>query len=657
MRRLLIFLTIIICATPVLSAPRWVPQTSPASQEINDVYFFDENIGFAVGNNKVIIKSTDGGRNWASVVSEVNNYNLNSIFFINSTLGYAAGSNLSGNGYILKTTDGGQNWVQINAPASSPAINAIFFIDQTHGWVATNRDSSATPHTIWRTDDGGNTWNEEINGILPADLSIDFYSIFFVDSNNGWAVNEVGRVYNTTNGDDIGGATWTEQFKTDVDLFDVFFTNSSVGWAVGSGGRIFKTIDGGTLWSLKTSGSGSLLRSVYFINTDQGWAVGDGDTILKTTDGGETWISEPGNVSGDLKAVYFVDQYDGWAVGGGGGANSIILKYSTPIITSVTRQHPTAGAVSWESQGALREITINGKNFISGATISFSGTGIALSNVNFVNSRQLKVNASISSTATVGFRDVTVTNPDQSSFTLSNAFEIRSGSGPGMPTISSIVVDGAVTETSGRKLTKLNPQVTCNLDATVGLSQSTVSFKILIGDPVEYYFDYPGSVLTVNPNDSTKGNVQSVLQNLKNFSTSAVSDAFVALNTAKSLYLYAEDLNSNPVRQLYDTVYFEGKKAGENDITNILTSPNYNPTPANPVTIQFESRTFTGDLSVNIIGLTGIVNKLNATINLGTNKINFNGTDFNGGLLPAGIYLVYFAGSDVKGKGKIVIQR
>jgi len=51
------------------------------------------------------------------------------------------------------------------------------------------------------------------------------------------------------------------------------------------------------------------------------------------------------------------------------------------------------------------------------------------------------------------------------------------------------------------------------------------------------------------------------------------------------------------------------------------------------------------------------VNKLNATITLGTNKINFSGTDFNGGLLPAGIYLVYFTGSDVKGKGKIVIQR
>jgi len=655
MRRLLILLTIIICATPVLSAPRWVPQTSPASQEINDVLFFDENTGFAVGNNRVLIKSTDGGRNWTSVIAEANNYNLNSIHFpnptVNTLVGYAAGQDPAGNGFVLKTTDGGVTWPPIATQPAIRAIQDIFFFDQNRGWIVTLRDPATT---IWRTDDGGTTWTDKVAGI--SDLGVDFYSVFFVDNINGWVVDEGAHIYNTID----GGENWTNQTPpgSSNDLLSIFFVNS-IGWAVGANGTIYKTTDGGTTpWLQKTSGSGgSRLTSVHFINTLQGWAVGMGDTILKTTDGGETWTSEPGNISGDLKSVYFVDQYDGWAVGGGGGANSIILKYSTPIITSVTRQHPTAGAVSWDNQGALREITVNGKNFLSGASISFSGTGITFSNVTFVNTRQLKVNVSISPNATVGFRDVTVTNPDQSSYTLPNAFEIRSGSGSGMPTISSIVVDGAVAATSGQKLTKLNPSVTCNLNAADGLSQNTVSFKILIGDPVEYYFDYPGSVLTVNPNDSTKGNVQSVLQNLKNFSTSAVSDAFVALSTAKSLYLYAEDLNSNPVRQLYDTVYFEGKKAGENDITNILTSPNYNPTPANPVTIQFESRTFTGDLSVNIIGLTGIVNKLNATITLGTNKINFSGTDFNGGLLPAGIYLVYFTGSDVKGKGKIVIQR
>jgi len=659
MKRLLILFTIILCATPILAAPRWIPQTSPTSQEVNDVYFFNENDGFAVGNNQVIIKSTDGGRNWSKVstVTEANNYNLNSIHFPagQTSVGYAAGTDPFDNGYILKTTNGGQNWNTITAPACR-SINRIFFINQNLGWIVTDSYSVTTPATIWQTDNGGSTWNEQVNGILSSDLLIDFYGLFFVNSNTGWVVNEVGRVYKT--GD--GGNTWIEQHKEDFDLFDIFFSTPTLGWAVGGNGTIIKTADGTSWYKKDSGGSNSLLRSVYFINANQGWAVGNGDTILKTTDGGESWTPESANIIGDLKSVYFIEEDNGWAVGGGGGENSIILKYMAPIVNSVTRHHPTLGEVSWDYQGALRELTVNGKNFISGAVVSFAksgGTGINLSATTFISSTKLKVNISISSLTTIGSWDVTVTNPDQSSHTLKNGFEIKDASGTGI-TISNINVEGAVQASAAKKLTKLNPPVTCSLNATNGLSPEAVAFKILIGDPVEYYYDYPGSVLTVNPSDFTKGNIRAILQNLKSFSNDAVSSAYVTLRSPKSFYLYAEDIMSNPARQLYATVYFEGARAGESDITNIIPSPNRNPTPSNPATIQFESREFTGNLNVNIIGLTGIASKTSVTVILGTNQMSFNGTDFNGDLLSSGIYLIYFTdASSVKGKGKLAIQR
>jgi len=63
-------------------------------------------------------------------------------------------------------------------------------------------------------------------------------------------------------------------------------------------------------------------------------------------------------------------------------------------------------------------LTIKGRNFVSSGgyipSISINGTGVTLDSttVNFLSSTELQVNASVSLDAPVGFRDITVTNPD-----------------------------------------------------------------------------------------------------------------------------------------------------------------------------------------------------------------------------------------------------
>src|SRR5437879_3388488 len=87
-----------------------------------------------------------------------------------------------------------------------------------------------------------------------------------------------------------------------------------------------------------------------------------------------------------------------------------------PAVTSV---NPNSGA-----QGqSLPSVVITGSNFQSGATCGF-GAGITVNSCAFNSATQLTANITISSTATVGTRNVTVTNPDNQTGTLTNGFSV-----------------------------------------------------------------------------------------------------------------------------------------------------------------------------------------------------------------------------------------
>jgi len=112
----------------------------------------------------------------------------------------------------------------------------------------------------------------------------------------------------------------------------------------------------------------------------------------------------------------------------------------TPTETSMmTGSPPTLPAIL--DQAATDEtITINGSNFQSGATVAFSGDGITLNGPPDVSSsqNQIKVNVSIDDTATLGTRDVVITNPDGGVDIEDGAFTVEP-----RPLITSVTLDGA----------------------------------------------------------------------------------------------------------------------------------------------------------------------------------------------------------------------
>lgn len=119
---------------------------------------------------------------------------LYSVFFINTTTGWAAGLDAT----MLKTTNGGTNWAALSTGTTN-SLGSVHFTSANEGWAV------GIFGEILKTTDGGATWAYQPNGITGTntDLHITLYnyeSVFFIDTNTGWAVGNNGCIMKRTPG-------------------------------------------------------------------------------------------------------------------------------------------------------------------------------------------------------------------------------------------------------------------------------------------------------------------------------------------------------------------------------------------------------------------------------------------------------------------------
>lgn len=247
------------------------------------------------------------GQEWKRPIDLGGNYLfgfLSDVHFVNAETGWAVGEN----GLIVTTSDGGNNWISQNSGAGW-TLQSVYFVDENTGWTVDQYNR------ILKTVDGGEIWYEQVRVIGGG-----FHSVFFVDENTGWAVGS--EVVKTND----GGITWVEQsipgpFWT-INLRDAYFLDEDIGWAVGGFGKIIKTVDGGSNWIEQSSNTSTILRSTHFVNENTGWAVGNGGTMLKTTDGGDNWVEQNSGTTKSLHSIAFANENTGWAI----GIDGLILK-------------------------------------------------------------------------------------------------------------------------------------------------------------------------------------------------------------------------------------------------------------------------------------------------------------------------------------------
>jgi photosystem II stability/assembly factor-like uncharacterized protein len=146
------------------------------AQGLVDVSFISESVGFIGGMAKagdpgsgpaVILKTTDGGRNWRPVFQHDGGRGFAwKIFPMSATLLYASLQSQDGIYRIAKSTNGGEKWEVLTVAtgrATGPAIQGVGFIDENTGWVGGFFEG------MYQTTDGGRTWK----AVTSADRSIN----------------------------------------------------------------------------------------------------------------------------------------------------------------------------------------------------------------------------------------------------------------------------------------------------------------------------------------------------------------------------------------------------------------------------------------------------------------------------------------------------
>jgi photosystem II stability/assembly factor-like uncharacterized protein len=204
---------------------------------------------------------------------------LTNLHMLTATTGWGVESS----GHLLRTGDGGTTWRDVTPPQSG-----IFgFLDATHAWATLKisdecaqandwssyqRCAPVSPVVIWRTADGGQTWQQSV----PFDTRDTHYepvAIQFVDTMTGWFL--FVEMFGPMGSHDMGllrtddaGATWVR---------------AASNWSgfCPSRGMIFASAQDG--WT------GTDCRFVPITgNTSQEFINGEAISILHTSDGGSS---------------------------------------------------------------------------------------------------------------------------------------------------------------------------------------------------------------------------------------------------------------------------------------------------------------------------------------------------------------------------------
>ena len=397
----------------------WQTQTLPTGAWIYDFKFFDAQNGIGVGSQENIVRTTNGGQTWTTQRAPTFTYPLWSVSFGDATHMVAVG----GGSTVLSTADNGQTWTRSERTFNPQVVNRVTATDANHAWTANNNNEimytanggatwshvTLTPPTpgnvvgidfadnsngwaalrkdyvgpsyIYRSTDGGQTWQRSTNapstdalydiaaldaqtavaisagsngfGIvrrttdggqtwttppLPASTRA-LYAVDFINATTGWACGNLGTVLKTTD----GGATWTRLPLSADNLYDISFADANNGWALG-GYYYYHTTNGGQTWQEDNTGGSFQLRSVHTLSASTAWMVGDG-WVGRTLNGGATWTAESFSDYRYLSSVYFIDADNGW-VGGNWTTGEIYHRTggTNPNAPHVTITQPADGA-------------------------------------------------------------------------------------------------------------------------------------------------------------------------------------------------------------------------------------------------------------------------------------------------------------------------
>jgi photosystem II stability/assembly factor-like uncharacterized protein len=294
-------------------------------------YFQDAKIGWVIysyisgitPSKSVVWRTQDGGSSWQTSqpldltdLSEF--YNPSNLQFVDGKTGWLmahVGVGMNHDYIVLyRSSDGGLTWVRLVDPYEdasgimSCSKTGMLFTDPTHGWLTGDCHGVAPGVLLFRSSDGGVTWERVIlpdptsaPGLFTDMLAAcgSYNPFFFTNDLGHLAVNCMDysqdpptyQYYLFTTQD--GGSTWISSPYPGEALY---FFSTDTGWAFSD--KIHRTIDGGLSWTVVSNVSWTVVSDVTwsaqvdFVSEQIGWGVAQAEAemaLVKSIDGGAKW--------------------------------------------------------------------------------------------------------------------------------------------------------------------------------------------------------------------------------------------------------------------------------------------------------------------------------------------------------------------------------
>jgi photosystem II stability/assembly factor-like uncharacterized protein len=247
-----------------------------------------------------LLKSVDGGSTWNPSDDGLSAVHAGQMIEGSDGIIYMA----TGNAGVFKSSDQGTTWSQVGAGLSG----ALSYVDVDISLSSLAQDPAA-PSTLYtgsdaglfKSIDGGATWNKSMSGMPPSAGQVDAIgidpekpaTIYTGIEFSGSGTNPEAAVYKSVD----GGATWADASSglgltyEMVRWIAVDPQQSNVIFAADDYDGIYKSVDGGANWTLSLDGMGNTQFYVVAIDpTDSNVVYASAlQGFYKSTDGGATW--------------------------------------------------------------------------------------------------------------------------------------------------------------------------------------------------------------------------------------------------------------------------------------------------------------------------------------------------------------------------------
>jgi hypothetical protein len=192
-------------------AATWTAQVpvNAGSDEIYYIHFIDFNYGWAVGDNRWMNYTTDGGAHWALVTNAagVATDIYTCVATIDRNRAWVGGTNIGKTAAVFYyTNDAGTTWTnrlpRLTAAVAGGTITTIgdvMFYDEFAGAVCGNWNDGADDYKgTWRTYNGGYDWEFYYDTAEPFGSALTHFggeATWICDYNHIVSVGEVGTTY------------------------------------------------------------------------------------------------------------------------------------------------------------------------------------------------------------------------------------------------------------------------------------------------------------------------------------------------------------------------------------------------------------------------------------------------------------------------------